>query len=89
DQYDELPARPFIRGFVISYCRYLGLNPSDVLRKFASYVDERTKERVQNQDHPRESDFDGREAEKSRRTLWALMALFLAIGSGVLLLIKP
>lgn len=89
DQYDELPARPFIRGFVISYCRYLGVDPGETLGAFASYLEARTREKVNEQDHPKPSDFDGREAERSRRTLWALMGAFLVLGSGVLLLIKP
>lgn len=89
DQYDELPARPFIRGFVISYCRYLGIEASEVLNQFATFLEGRTQARANEQDHPKNSDFDGREAERSRRTLWALMGLFLVLGSGLLLLIKP
>jgi cytoskeletal protein RodZ len=89
DQYDELPARPFIRGFVISYCRYLGIDASEVLSQFASFLESRTQSRASEQEHPKNSDFDGREAERSRRMLWALMGLFLVLGSAVLLLIKP
>jgi cytoskeleton protein RodZ len=31
---DKLPAKPFIRGFVQSYARYLGLDVKDVLERF-------------------------------------------------------
>src|SRR3989338_692112 len=45
DLYAELPAKPFIRGFVTAYCRFLGLSPSEVLSQFGDYVAAKLKER--------------------------------------------
>src|SRR4051812_5772138 len=45
DQYTELPAKPFIRGFVISYCRFLCLDSKEVLSKFGDFITEKAHQR--------------------------------------------
>src|SRR3954454_16373576 len=45
DHYSELPAKPFIRGFVTSYCRFVGLDPKEVLARFEDYISQKTNER--------------------------------------------
>ena len=34
DRYDLLPAHPYVRGFLSSYAKYLGLDPNDVILRF-------------------------------------------------------
>ena len=34
DRCDLLPAAPFVKGFLHSYARYLGLDPNEVLLRF-------------------------------------------------------
>ena len=46
DLYQELPAKPFIRGFVIAYCRFLGVNPQEVLTRFSIFIEEKSEERT-------------------------------------------
>jgi cytoskeletal protein RodZ len=36
DQFDELPGEVFVRGFLKSYARSLGLTPEDVLARYTS-----------------------------------------------------
>lgn len=43
DLYQELPARPFIRGFVIAYCRFLGIHPQEVLTRFSHFIEEKAR----------------------------------------------
>src|SRR5688500_3745542 len=45
DDYRDLPAKPFIRGFVTSYVRFIGLNPKEVLTQFAGFIDSKSKDR--------------------------------------------
>ena len=42
DNYDALPAKPFVRGFVTSYTCYIGLDPREVLTLFDLYLDDKT-----------------------------------------------
>lgn len=39
EQFEILPAKPFLRGFVASYAKALGINADDVLKKFDTYVE--------------------------------------------------
>jgi transcriptional regulator with XRE-family HTH domain len=34
DQYDLLPAPTYVRGFLLSYAKYLGLDPNDILPRY-------------------------------------------------------
>ena len=36
DHFAELPAKPFVRGFVTSYCRFIGLTPKEILTRFGA-----------------------------------------------------
>ena len=41
EQFEILPAKPFLRGFVASYAKALSINADDVLKKFDTYVENR------------------------------------------------
>src|ERR1700733_2943944 len=45
DHFAELPAKPFIRGFVTSYCRFIGLDAKEVLSRFDSFIDKKASDR--------------------------------------------
>ena len=38
DQYDLLPAIPYVKGFLNVYAKYLTLNPKDVLLQYENYL---------------------------------------------------
>lgn len=89
DHYADLPAKPFIRGFVISYSRFIGLDAKEVLTQYGRFIDERYTERPN-----RESDYSGyafekREGEQSRTILWLVMGGFIVFGGVVILFLKP
>ena len=89
DQYQDLPAKPFIRGFVISYARFIGLDPKRVLSEFSSYIDERQKERPNREGGHSGYAFDKREGEQTRTLLWIVMGGFIVLGSIIILFLKP
>src|SRR6476659_922751 len=33
-QWEQLPPEPFIRGFIIAYAKYIGLEPQEVLERY-------------------------------------------------------
>ena len=40
DQYSDLPAKPFIRGFVLACGRFIGFDGKECLTRFGSYIDQ-------------------------------------------------
>ena len=45
DHYSDLPAKPFVRGFVSSYAKFIGLDVQDVITRFSEFLEEKVKER--------------------------------------------
>jgi len=45
DKYSELPALPFVRGFVRNYGKFLGLDGEKLLQEYSSFLDEHSRER--------------------------------------------
>lgn len=39
DRYSELPAKPFVRGFVASYARFVNLDPNDILSRYEDFLE--------------------------------------------------
>ncbi len=39
DSYEDLPSIVFIKGFIRSYCNYLGIDPDDTVNKFQIFYD--------------------------------------------------
>jgi len=48
-RFDSLPAPVFVRGFIRSYCREVGLAPSDILAQYDGYLHETS---LMNQEQP-------------------------------------
>lgn len=70
DQYALLPTPTYVKGFLISYARYLGLNPDHILLRY-----ERNSKR-ENLFHP--------EAQPANKTLWEIKYLW-ALGGLVVI----
>ncbi len=89
DQFDELPAKPFTRGFVTSYCRFVGIDSKEVLVRFSKFIDEKSEERPDRSSGHSGYAFERREGDQSRTVLWIVLGLFV-VGGGVLFVIfKP
>jgi cytoskeletal protein RodZ len=89
DQYVELPAKPFIRGFVASYCRFIGIDGKEVLIRYGSFLVERSSDRPTRDEGHSGYAFEKREGEQSRTGLTITMAIFIVLGGLAFFILKP
>jgi cytoskeleton protein RodZ len=88
DQYTELPAKPFVRGFVTSYCRFIGMDAKEVLNSFGDFIDQRAHDRPNRESGHSGYAFEKREGDQSRTILWMVMGGFVVAGSLAAVFIK-
>jgi cytoskeleton protein RodZ len=89
DRFSELPAKPFLKGFVGSYARFIGLDPNEVWKKFSDQIHQKYSERPS-----REAEFSGyafekRDGDSGRRNLWIVMVCFIVLGGIGFAILKP
>lgn len=89
DQYKELPAKPFIRGFVTSYSRFVGLDPREVMTQFTTYIDTRAHDRPSREGGHSGYAFEKREGDQNSRTVLGAIMGALALLGAVAILMKP
>lgn len=89
DHYADLPAKPFIRGFVTSYARFVGLDPNEILTRFNRFIDEKALDRPTKDAGHSGYVFEKREGDQSRRTLSYVLGTFIAVGLIAVLIFKP
>jgi cytoskeletal protein RodZ len=90
DQYSELPAKPFIRGFVTSYSRFVGLDHKEVLTHFNSFIDSKVTERPNREAGHSGYAFEKREGnDQSRMILGIVMGSFIVLGGIAMVVLKP
>ncbi len=80
DHFADLPAKPFIRGFVTAYARFIGLDPKEILTRFGRFIDEKALDRPSKEGGHSGYVFEKREGDQSRRTLWTVMGVFMVMG---------
>lgn len=89
DAYSNLPAKPFLRGFVASYVRFIGLDPQEILTRFHRFIEEKLQERPSRENSLKGYAFDKKEMDTSRSVLWITMTSFAVVGGVAILLLKP
>lgn len=91
DQYVELPAKPFVRGFVISYSRFIGIDYKEVLTRFNAFLEEKVEKERPNRDAGHSGyAFEKRDGEQESRTiLAAALGGFVVIGVVAAVFLKP
>lgn len=89
DRYNELPAKPFVRGFIASYCKFIGVSSEEILNQYNKFLNEKSVERPENDAGHKGYAFETKSADQSRNTLWMVMAGFVVVGGVVLLILKP
>ncbi|MBI4924397.1 MAG: helix-turn-helix domain-containing protein, partial [Bdellovibrio sp.] len=89
DQYSELPAKPFVRGFVIAYARFIGLDPKEILTKYNTYLNDKAQERPTHEKGHLGYAFEKKEGDQGRRFLWMTMGSFVILGAVLILIFKP
>ncbi len=89
DRYGELPARAFTRGFIITYCKALQLDPDKIIRDYHDFLESKFAERPE-KDHGHQGyAFEGKETEQNKR--WMIISASGAAFFAVLTLLffKP
>ena len=89
DQYSDLPAKPFVRGFVISYCRFVGIDHRELFSEFQGFLDNHCVDKDANETNHKGYAFEKKDTEKSRTILLAVMGSFVVLGAVVILVLKP
>jgi cytoskeleton protein RodZ len=89
DRYSELPALPFVRGFVRNYGKFLGIDGEQLLTDYAEFLEERSGQRPQRDAGHSGYAFERPEGEQSKKILWGVMAGMLVFGGAVVFLFKP
>ncbi len=91
DHYSELPALPFILGFVTSYCRFISINPKEILTKFNDYMTTKASaERPKREEGHSGYAFEKKQSGQQSRTFLLLGILgFVILGGIPILLLKP
>lgn len=89
DRYSELPALPFVRGFVRNYGKFLGIDGDKLLQEYASFLEDHARERPKRDAGHSGYAFERPEGEQSRKILWGVMAGMLVFGGAVVFIFKP
>lgn len=90
DQYADLPAKPFVRGFVSSYARFIGIDPKETLTRYGQFLEEKVEQERPNREAGHSGyAFEKRDGEQRSRTVLAMvLGVFVLIGIAAALL-KP
>ena len=90
DHYSELPAKPYIRGFVTSYCRFIGLDPKEIRSRFDQYISKRAMERPNREGGHSGYAFDRKDGDQQSRTVLLIaICSFIGVGGIAVILLKP
>jgi len=90
DHYSELPAKPFIRGFVTSYCRFLGSDAKEILTRYEDFIHIKAGERPNREAGHSGYAFEKKDGEQqSRMVLMIAIVGFIALGGIAMLILKP
>ncbi len=89
DIYAELPAKPFVRGFVNSYARFIGIEPKEILTQYGTFLDSKAMDRPNRESGHSGYAFEKREGDQSRTYLWVSMVVFMVAGGVAAFFFKP
>jgi cytoskeletal protein RodZ len=89
DDYRNLPAKPFVRGFIISYARFIGLDPKEILTRYQGFIEEKIQERLSRESGHSGYAFEKRDSDYSRKILIVALSSFLVIGLLLVMFVKP
>lgn len=89
DRYEELPAKPFIRGFVASYARFVGLDAREILTQFGDFIEQKSSERPKRESGHSGYAFERREGDQSRTILTVVMVGFIVVFAAMFIFFKP
>jgi cytoskeleton protein RodZ len=90
DNYESLPAKPFIRGFVNSYTRYIGLDSKFVLEKYESFLSDKSSKKFKRpEDAPHIFVEKNTSTENNKTALSVMLIGSLVVGAILFAILKP
>ncbi len=89
DHYSDLPALPFVRGFVKNYAKFIGLDGNQVLSRYRAFLEQHSKERPNKDAGHSGYAFERPEGEQAKKVLSATMTGILLLGALVVFVFKP
>lgn len=89
DAYHELPVKPFVRNFVRSYCKFLGLDAHRLLDEYEGFLELHCRKQESQDQKFSGYAFEKRDQDQTRKILWAVLGSFAVIGGVALLILKP
>lgn len=90
DNYEALPAKPFVRGFVNNYARYIGLDPKLIIEQYDLFLDTNAGKKFKRPDDmPHLFVEKDSTVDRSRTILGATMMGFLIFGLVAMIFLKP
>ena len=82
NDFDALPAAPFVKGFIQAYCKYLGLDVQDALLRYEAYMRSIAEKETAQLKHESEA-----KGQKSEAPVFNPPAVIIAIASVAALII--
>lgn len=90
DSYDKLPAKPFVRGFISSYAKFLGIEPREVVSRFDQFLDSKTQDKATKANELPHIFVDKDSQRDSSKTwLTLVMGVFIVLGIIAAVVVKP
>jgi cytoskeleton protein RodZ len=89
NQYESLPALPFVRGFVKNYAKFMGVDGNQLLEEYKVYMEKQSKQRPNRDAGHSGYAFERPEGEQSKKILWGVMGGMILFGGLVVAVFKP
>jgi cytoskeletal protein RodZ len=89
DQYSLLPARAFTRGFIITYCKALQLNPDEIMKSYHDFLDSKFSERPEKDQGHHGYAFESSENDQKNKGLIIVASIAAFFAIVTLLFFKP
>lgn len=88
-RFQDLPAMPFVKGFVRNYCQFLGLSSEKVLELYDSFLTQKGQERPDKGKGHQGYVFEQAEGEQAKKVLLSVLGALGVFGVLVLAVFKP
>jgi cytoskeletal protein RodZ len=90
DNYANLPAKPFVRGFIFAIARFIGLNANEVMQEYTSFLDYQIAQNPTKQRPLTGYAFDKKSSETQQKTYLAIaMGVTIAVAGTGILIFRP
>ncbi len=89
DRYSLLPARAFTRGFIITYCKALQLNPDEIMKSYHDFLESKFSERPEKDQGHHGYAFESSENDQKNKGLIIVASIAAFFAIVTLLFFKP